>query len=55
MKRNKYGVRTYNHPEKDHTRNYWIAESWRATGCGAHTDKKKLIPRKQKYKNLLAD
>lgn len=52
MKKNKNGVRVYNHPEKSHVRNLWIAESWHMTGCGVHKDKKKEIPRKSKYKTL---
>lgn len=48
----KNGIRQYNKPEKDHTRNLWIAESWRMSGCGLHKDKKKEIPRKAKYKNF---
>lgn len=55
MRKKKYGIIEYNHPEKSHVRNLWIANSWHTTGCGAHRNKKRDIPRRQKYKNLPAD
>lgn len=38
--------------KKSSVRDLWIPESWRASGCGPHKNKKKLIPRKQKYKGV---
>lgn len=35
---------------KKHVRDLWIPESWRYNGAGYHKDKKKIIPRKAKYK-----
>lgn len=41
--------------KKSSVRDTWIPETWRYNGSGYQKDKKKLIPRKQKYKHLLAD
>lgn len=41
--------------KKSSVRDTWIPATWRYNGSGYQKDKKKLIPRKQKYKNLLAD
>lgn len=32
-------------------RDKWIPESWGYNGAGPHKNKKKTLPRKQKYKN----
>lgn len=52
IKKYKNGVRQYKHPEKNHTRDIWVLETWKYNGGGYHVVKKKLIPRKQKYKKL---
>lgn len=36
--------------KKSHVRDSWIPESWRYNGGGFQKDKKKIIPRKRKYK-----
>ena len=36
--------------KKHSVRDIWIPESWRYNGVGFQKDKKKIIPRKQKYK-----
>lgn len=39
--------------EKSSVRNDWIPTFWRYNGAGYEKDKKKVIPRKQKYKSAL--
>lgn len=34
------------------TRDTWIPETWRYNGSGYHKNKKKIIYRKRKYKDL---
>ena len=41
--------------KKSSVRDTWIPETWRYNGAGYQKSKKKTLPRKQKYKNLLAD
>lgn len=41
--------------EKNSVRNDWIPTFWRYNGAGFQKDKKKLIPRKQKYKKSVLD
>lgn len=50
MKKSKLRVQQYNHPNKDHTRDTWVRDSWHYNGAGYQKNKKKIIPRKQKYK-----
>ena len=38
--------------KKYSVRDTWIPESWRYNGVGFQKDKKKIIPRKQKYRGL---
>lgn len=38
---------------KSHVRDEWIPKSWRYNGSGFQKNKKKLIPRKKKYKEKL--
>lgn len=37
--------------KKSSVRDIWIPETWRYNGAGYQKDKKKIIPRKRKYKN----
>lgn len=39
--------------EKSSVRDTWIPQSWRYNGSGYQKNKKKEIPRKQKYKEKL--
>ncbi len=41
--------------KKSSVRDTWIPETWRYNGSGYQKDKKKLIPRKQKYKDLFTN
>ena len=42
-----------NTTKKSSVRDEWIPSTWRYNGAGYQKDKKKLIPRKQKYKKML--
>lgn len=38
--------------QKSSVRDSWIPQTWRYNGAGAHKNKKKEIPRKNKYKGI---
>lgn len=38
--------------QKSSIRNDWIPTFWRYNGAGYQKDKTKIIPRKQKYRNI---
>lgn len=38
--------------KKSSVRDTWIPETWRYNGAGYQKNKKKVLPRKQKYKGL---
>lgn len=47
--RKKNGVRVYNKPAKDHTRDFWLVEYRHSHIHYISKNKKKIIPRKRKY------
>ena len=50
--RKKHGVRIFNKSEKDHTRDFWLVEYRHSHMVYVAKNKKKIIERKRKYKNI---
>lgn len=50
MKKYKDGVRVYNKPDKNHTRDFWLEEIRHKHYTYIQKDRKKEIPRRNKHK-----